>query len=83
MLAVAFWSGGSFRHTEPLPAHPASTRERTPPLLLGEFGEIPVKSITIWPISSSPRIACQNPVRRRAPPTVHNEQSSCRDIASL
>jgi hypothetical protein len=63
--------------------HQPLTPERTPPLLLGEFGEIPVKSITIWPISSSPRIACQNRVRRRAPPTVHNEQSSCRDIVSL
>ena len=57
--------------------HQPLTPERPPPLLLGEFGEIPVKSITIWPISSSPRIACQNRVRRQArpcPTTLHNEQ---------
>jgi hypothetical protein len=69
-----------------VPTHPVLTPTTPLLLLLGEFGEIPVKSIRSRQPSSSPRIACRNRVRRRArlcPPTVHNEQSLCRDTVSL
>ena len=42
-----------------------------------------LKLATISPVSSSPRIASQKRAARLCPPTVHNQQSSCRDTASL
>src|SRR5207244_11817868 len=68
-------------------------RDPTSPLtgaasrLLGEVGKRSVEGDDDFrPFSTCPRTACPQRMTRRArlcPPALHNEQSSCRGIASL
>jgi hypothetical protein len=87
-----FWDGNLTSEAAERPFHEAESAlsssldpQRHRPFLSAsspKSGE----SITISPLSCSPRTACRSGVRRQArrfPPTVHNQQSSCRDTASL